>query len=307
MQLRKTGLLRKGLGQHFGPEARSAHAEHHGVGEILPLHALGKILVVGDVGCCRAVQPAQPFVFVGRRSRPICRCCQSRRIFADARQSSVLFSTALREVVAERQRLAVDAGAEHGGALVRDRAVELVGGIGEQLDAVLDQLGGDRIERDAGFLEFGEHAPGVLDIFLEAVAQLAVVAEGIERRRRHGVDGVGADQLLDIEHVAVVLVLGAGRGPQQPLRLGALGRELVPAWPGEQPLVILVGELGVGDRDLALQRGEPFLLGGIVGLRDLLVELLVDRGVDAADEEAGDARDMGGIAALGDVFFEPAR
>ena len=43
---------------------------------------------------------------------------------------------------------------------------------------------------------------------------------------------------------------------------------------------------------------------GIVGLRDLVVELLVGHGVDAADEEARDARDMGGIAALGDVFFQ---
>ena len=118
---------------------------------------------------------------------------------------------------------------------------------------------------------------GVLDIFLKAVARLAMIAERIQRRRRHGVDGVGADQLLDIEHVAVVLVLGAGGGPQQPLRLCALGRELVPARAGKQALVILIGELGVGDRDLALQRGQPFLLAGIVGFRDLLVELLVDR------------------------------
>ena len=164
---------------------------------------------------------------------------------------------------------------------------------------------GDRIERDAGFVELGENVLGVLDIFLKAVARLAVIAEGVERRRRHGIDRVGADQLLDIEHVAIVLVLGAGRGPQQPLRLGALGRELVPARAGKQLLVFLIGELGVGDRDLALQRGQPLLFGaGRWRLRDLFVELLVDRAVDAADEEAGDAGDMGGIAALGDVFFQ---
>ena len=51
------------------------------------------------------------------------------------------FSTALARVLAQLQLLAVDAGAEHAGALVRDRAIELVGGIGEQPDAVLDQLG----------------------------------------------------------------------------------------------------------------------------------------------------------------------
>ncbi|MFK4398648.1 hypothetical protein ABIF31_005205 [Bradyrhizobium elkanii] len=185
-----------------------------------------------------------------------------------------------------------------------DRAVELVGRVGEQLDAVLDQLLGDRIERDAGLLQLLQHMAGVLDILLEAVADLAVVAEGIERCRRHGVDGVGADQLLDIEHVAIVLVLGTGRSPQQPLRLGALGRQLVPAAACEQVLVVLIGELCIGDRDLALQGGEPLLFVRIVGLRDLLVELLVDGGIDAADEEARDARDVGGIAALADVFLQ---
>ena len=47
---------------------------------------------------------------------------------------------------------------------------------------------------------------------------LAVIAERVHGRRRHGVDRVGTDQLLDVEHVAVALVLGAGAGPQQPLR-----------------------------------------------------------------------------------------
>ena len=64
VQLREAGFLREGFRQHFRPEARSAHAEHDGVAEILPLHAAGKILVVGDVGGGRAVQPAQPFVLV---------------------------------------------------------------------------------------------------------------------------------------------------------------------------------------------------------------------------------------------------
>ena len=218
------------------------------------------ILVIGDVGRGRAVQPAQPFVLVGAGPDRFVVLPEP----ADFRRGAPVFGRLLdrlADIAAERQRLPVEACAEHGGALVRDRAVELVGGIGEQLDAVLDQLGRDRIERDAGLFELGEDVLGVLDIFLEAVARLAVIAEGVERCRRHGVDGVGADQLLDIEHVAVVLVLGAGRGPQQPLRLCALGRELLPARPGEQPLVFLIGELGIGDGDLALQRGQPLLLG----------------------------------------------
>src|SRR5664280_890006 len=110
----------------------------------------------------------------------------------------------LADAAAERQLLAIDSGAEHRPALVRDRAVKLVGGVREKLYAVLDQVGGDRIERDAGFLKLGEHALRILDIFLKAVARSAMIAEGVERGRRYGVDGVGTDQLLDIEHVAIV-------------------------------------------------------------------------------------------------------
>jgi hypothetical protein len=131
-----------------------------------------------------------------------------------------------------------------------------------------------------------------------------MIAEGVERRRRHGVDRVGTDQLLDIEHVAVVLVLGAGRSPQQPLRFCPFGRKPVPPRAREQPLVFLIGEFCIGDRDLALQRGQPLLLAGVVGARDLFIELLVDRAVDAADKEARDAGDMGGIAAAGDIVLQ---
>ena len=126
-----------------------------------------------------------------------------------------------------------------------------------------------------------------------------MVAKRIHGRDRHGVDGVGPDQLLDIEHVAIGLVLGAGRGPQQPLRLCALRGQRLPARAGEQPLVALIGELGVGDGDLALERVEAGFLVRIVGLRDLFVEQFVDRGIDAADEKARHAGDLRNVAALG--------
>ena len=64
MQFREAGLPGEGFRQHFRTQARSAHAEHDGIAEILSLHALGKVLVIGDVGGGRAVQPAQPFVLV---------------------------------------------------------------------------------------------------------------------------------------------------------------------------------------------------------------------------------------------------
>src|SRR6202030_123234 len=142
---------------------------------------------------------------------------------------------------AKRELLAVDTLAEHRRALMRHSAIKLVGGVRKQLDAVLDELSGDCIKRDAGFFEVGEDVPGILDVFLKAVAWLAVIAEGVERRRWHGIDRVGTDQLLDIENVAVFLVLGAGRGPQQSLRSCALGRKLLPSRAREQPLIFLVG------------------------------------------------------------------
>ncbi len=101
----------------------------------------------------------------------------------------------------------------------------------------------------------------------------------------------------------MVLVFVAGGSPQQLLRFCSFGCELVPAGSGEQSLVILIGHLRVRDCDLALQRTQPFLLAGVVGLGDLFVELLVDGRVDAADEERGDAGDMRGIADLDDVVL----
>jgi len=51
----------------------------------------------------------------------------------------------------------------------------------KQLDAVLDQVLGDRIGEMPGLLQLLQHAAGLRDILREAVTQLAVVAEGVER------------------------------------------------------------------------------------------------------------------------------
>ncbi|GJE46385.1 hypothetical protein AEGHOMDF_5589 [Methylobacterium soli] len=132
-----------------------------------------------------------------------------------------------------------------------------------------------------------------------------MVAERVHGGGRHGVDGVGADQLLDVEDVRVGLVLGARRGPEQALRLGALLGQGRPARIREEALVALIGELGVRDRDLALEGFESRLLVGIVGGRDHRVEALVDRRIDAADEEARDAGDAGDVLALGRALGQP--
>ena len=81
-----------------------------------------------------------------------------------------------------------------------DRAIELVGGLGELLDPVLDQLVGDALEVEAEPLGGGQHRLGLVDPLV------SVRRTGRGRGRRpwssaDGVDRLRADQRLDVEHV----------------------------------------------------------------------------------------------------------
>ena len=73
----------------------------------------------------------------------------------------------------------------------------------------------------------------VVKIFFEARAEVPVLSKSVHRGWRHGVDGVRADQLLNIEHIAVFRILGSGACPKQSLRLGALRAQRFPARPSE--------------------------------------------------------------------------
>ena len=215
MQLRKAGSFRKSLGQHFGAQARTAHAEHDGIAEFLPFDALCVVLVVGSpvVFGGGARQPAQPFVFIGTCPDRFIALPQS----ADGAGGAPFFGGGgdrLRHAAAERQCLLPDRIAQDFRALVCDSAKQLVGGIGEELHAFLHKVAGDGIERNPAAREVGQYLPCLVHVLFKAVAQFAVIAERIEGCRGDGVDRVLADQLLDIENVTVVLVLGAGRGPQ---------------------------------------------------------------------------------------------
>ena len=133
----------------------------------------------------------------------------------------------------------------------------------------------------------GERRPSALDVLLDRVGpHLTMVAERIHRSGRDGVYRVATDQRLDIHRILVRRILHAGGGPEQPLRFGPGFRQNPPAWAGEQSLVAGVRDLRVGDPCLAPQ---PARRPRVIEL----VEPLVDRHVDPADEDARDAREFG--------------
>ena len=113
-----------------------------------------------------------------------------------------------------------------------------------------------------------------------------MIPEGIEGCGRDRVDGVLADQFFDIEHVAVVRILGAGARPQHALGLCALLGQRFPTRPAENFQITLVGELSVGDSDFAENVFEKRLLGGILFSLKFVIHDRVDQRVDAADEKA---------------------
>src|SRR5205085_12043366 len=140
---------------------------------------------------------------------------------------------------------------------------QLVERIGELLDAVLLQPQRDLVHGDASLLDRRERGARLVDVLIDGALHHGVVEEGLDCPRRHRVHGVGADELLGVEDIAILGVLGAGAGPQAALCAGALLRQRVPARTGEDLLVGVVGQLGVGDGGLALQ-GAQLILARLV-------------------------------------------
>ena len=179
-----------------------------------------------------------------------------------------------------------DRAAHQLGAFFRHRAEQIIRRIGKELHAVLDEMLGHAWQIQAQPFGFRQDVPRLFQPLAQRVLGTAMRAEGIHGRGRHGVDRIAADQLLDVQHIAIGLVLGAGAGPEQALRIGARCRQLLPALGGHF-LVPGIGLLGIGDRHPAahfLQR-----VGLRVARRHALVDLLVDLRIDAADEETRDA------------------
>ena len=286
---------------HLGPEAGAAHAEQDDI-----LILLGLLAELGERGLVDLLalgggQPAEPLGLVAagphrRIVRPqLARPALLARLFdrlLDGRG----------EILGQIGGHRVELLAEELRALVGDRAVERIRRIGEALDAALDEAGGDAGQVEPEPLGLAQDFLGAIEIGGDRLGGLAMVAERVHRLGRHGVDRVAADQRLDIEHVRIARVLGAGRRPQQPLRHRALGGERLPARRGRDFEIMLIGHLGIGDRDLAAHRLER--LDVVAAGLDLLVDRLVDRAVDAADEEARDRGDLVDRLTLGDARLE---
>ena len=77
---------------------------------------------------------------------------------------------------------------------------------------------------DADRRERGHDAGGLVDALVDRAGDATVVLERLDRALGHGVDGVGPDEVVDVERVGVVGVLRRRRRPQRPLHPAPRGR-----------------------------------------------------------------------------------
>ena len=126
----------------------------------------------------------------------------------------------------------------------------------------------------------------LFDILIHAERRHAVVLEVGEGLGRHGVDRMRADEVVHIDEIGIVGVLGAGAGPKWALQLCAGRAQRLPTCAHKDLLEVAIGELGVAYGDLALE-GEDVL--GLVWIAlGEFGQATVHGGIDAADKEAGD-------------------
>ncbi len=129
---------------------------------------------------------------------------------------------------------------------------------------------------------------GTIDVLGQlTLGHVAVIEEGVDGRRRHRIDRVRADQRLDVEHVRILRVLGAGARPQDPLWAGALCGHIGKRVRLEDLLIPLICKLGVGDCSFAPLRH------GLIGA--VLLQSIVCARVDTTDEERSNRSDAMGL------------
>ena len=156
-------------------------------------------------------------------------------------------------------------------------------GVLELLDAVGLEVVGDGLEIDPAVTERQQDGAVLVGVVGQRLVGRAMFDPGVQGLRRHGVDGVRADQVVDVPGIRQRRVLGAGARPQR-----ALDPRPAPGLGGEvrllaQPQERLVGGARVGDGSARAQLRGVFLQR---------VQLRVDHAVDTADEERGDRGDL---------------
>ena len=254
-----------GAGQNFGAQARTAHPEQQHIRQAFLTDALDKGAQSSHLGRThsRRIQPLEPLGFVAigphtRIARP------------DARIALLLGPTLGRgrHRRAQSRRTHHTVTARQGRQQVRER-------IAKGLQALAQQLIGDRIQIDACGRYLLERALGPGHILGQGLGNRAVIHEGRDRRRRRGVHRLRAQQPIDIDRVRVLGVLGAGAGPQQTLGLRALAVQRFPTRALHHLGPMVVGQLGIRDR----RRAQQARLARAI-------QLFVDRGINARHKEA---------------------
>src|SRR5436190_12472668 len=118
--------------------------------------------------------------------------------------------------------------ASEGCALPFETRNQRVEALLEAREPVAQQLVGDVVEVDADGTEIGDRALGGRELRVDRTRYLAMIAERLDRGRRHRVHRVGPDQLLDVDHVTVGGILRARARPEWPLQLRPGGLEWGP-------------------------------------------------------------------------------
>jgi hypothetical protein len=262
-------------GQRIRAERRPAHAEKDAVAETLR----GVLCESSNLAQVRAGEAER----IGSRRK---------LLFLRSGQPFLGFLLAPAEALLQRHLLRA---LLRGGAR-RDGVEEAVEGLGKEIEAVVGELPAHLLQVDAQLGQAPQLRARLLHALRDRLGHLPVIIEGLQGGERQRIDRVAADERLDVEDVAVGLVLGSGRRPEGALPGGALCLQRFPARRGDAPREELVSLLRIRDGDLSLQIRDAFFL-----------QQLVHRGIDAADEKRCDAVDLRDRLALGDALLEPGQ
>ena len=112
--------------------------------------------------------------------------------------------------------------------------------VGEEADTILCKFVSYLLHRDSDFCQRLHSLLRSVDVFRQALARHAVIAEGIQCGGRHSVYGIRTNQFLYVENIAIVRIFGAGAGPEHALSLRSLGSQSLPALSAKDLLIAFI-------------------------------------------------------------------